>query len=69
MLSRVMANNILTSAAAEEYRIRASNARIELVAGGESAMVDGYSEDDLDGNLGFDDEARLYNALVPVFFR
>jgi hypothetical protein len=66
MLSRVMANNVLTANAAEELRLRAEIARTSLVASGESSPVDMY---DADGHVEVEDELVLYDALVPIFFR
>jgi hypothetical protein len=66
VLSRVMSEDLLTAADAEDLRIRAEIARTTLVNNGESAVVDAY---DMDGNLQQADESRLYDALVPIFFR
>lgn len=66
MLSRVMAENYLTAATAEELRVQAEIARTTLATSGESAMLDVYDED---GNLDTEEEMRLYDALVPIFFR
>ena len=66
MLHRVMGEDLLMAAEAEELRVRAEIARTTLVSTGESAMVDAY---DMDGNLQLADEALLYDALVPIFFR
>jgi hypothetical protein len=62
----VMKEDLLTVADAEEIRVRAEIARTTLVSQGESAIVDAY---DPDGNLQPADEAKLYDALVPIFFR
>lgn len=67
MLSRVMAENVMTAAAAEELRVQAEIARTNLIASGESAMLDDKYDDD--GNLYTEDEPGLYDALVPIFFR
>jgi hypothetical protein len=61
-----MSEDLLTAADAEDLRIRAEIARTTLVNNGESAVVDAY---DMDGNLQQADESRLYDALVPIFFR
>jgi hypothetical protein len=61
-----MNEDFLTAAAAEDLRVRAEIARTALANAGESALVDAY---DMDGNLQPADEARLYDALVPIFFR
>jgi len=66
VLHRVMGEDLLMAAEAEELRVRAEIARTTLVSTGESAMVDAY---DMDGNLQLADEALLYDALVPIFFR
>lgn len=61
-----MSEDLLTAADAEDLRVRAEIARTTLVNNGESAVVDAY---DMDGNLQQADESRLYDALVPIFFR
>jgi hypothetical protein len=61
-----MKEDLLLAAEAEEIRTRAEIARAELVSQGESAMEDAYY---LDGNLQPADEAKSYDALVPIFFR
>lgn len=61
-----MNEDLLTAAEAEDLRVRAEIARTTLVNAGESAVVDAY---DMDGNLQAADEALLYDALVPIFFR
>jgi hypothetical protein len=61
-----MSEDLLMAAEAEDLRVRAEIARTTLVSTGESAMVDAY---DMDGNLQLADEALLYDALVPIFFR
>jgi hypothetical protein len=66
VLHRVMSEDLLMAAEAEDLRVRAEIARTTLVSTGESAMVDAY---DMDGNLQLADEALLYDALVPIFFR
>jgi hypothetical protein len=66
MLYRVMSEDLLLAGEAEEFRRRAEIARTALVSTGESAVVDMY---DIDGNLHPGDEARSYDALVPIFFR
>jgi hypothetical protein len=66
VLHRVMSEDLLMAAEAEDLRVRAEIARTILVNAGESALVDAY---DMDGNLQPADEARLYDALIPIFFR
>ena len=61
-----MSEDPLTASEAEDLRVRAETARITLFSAGESALVDAY---DQDGNLQPADEAKLYDALVPIFFR
>jgi hypothetical protein len=66
VLSQVMSEDPLAAAEAEDLRVRAEIARTTLVSTGESAIVDAY---DIDGNLQPAEEAKLYDALVPIFFR
>jgi hypothetical protein len=66
VLYRVMSKDPLTASEAEDFRVRAEVARTKLFEAGESALVDAY---DQDGNLQLADEAKLYDALVPIFFR
>jgi hypothetical protein len=62
----VFNEDLLLASEAEELRLRAEIARTSLVSAGESALVDAY---DMDGNLQPADEARLFDALVPIFYR
>jgi hypothetical protein len=61
-----MSENPLTAREAEDLRVRAEIARTILLKSGESALVDAYERD---GDLQPAEEAYLYDALVPIFFR
>jgi hypothetical protein len=66
MQSRILENDVLTAAQADQLKTRAEIARRNLVSQGESAMLEVY---DADGNVEVEDEMMYYNALVPIFFR
>jgi hypothetical protein len=61
-----MNEDLLTAVEAGELRVRAEIACTTLVSAGKSAFVDNY---DMDENLQPADEARLFDALVPIFYR
>lgn len=66
MQSRILENDVLTAAQADQLKTRAEIARRNLVSQGESAVLEVY---DADGNVEVEDEMMYYNALVPIFFR
>ena len=61
-----MSEDLLMASEAEDLGLRAEIARTTLVNAGKSAVVDAY---DMDGNLQPADEAKLFDALVPIFYR